>query len=207
MQARKLMQASLVLLQPHPRTPSVPELSLIEEQPTVSSSKKVYNPRIYQEMTSIAESRMDESVEYGNRVNQGDSKSNQEQVQRQWAAESWNLGTAQVSSENLSKHNKGSESPGTFTRSSAPKEVAEIFEKDALETSMPNTTTGEVRSQCRPEGDLNPLKPVVTNTAPGHNEHNKSAGRAEKGLDTMSKIAEHEKQLMELQEQVLHMIF
>ena len=187
------------LPQPHPKTPSVPELSLIDEQPILKSATKHYNPMVYQEASCMAQSRIETTVEETATTGQSCLPTDHHQSQSQDENQN-SFSLADLESRiNMRVAENARQSPSK-SDSEENHERAFMEGKDSL--ARQDEIASEVKARRLPGRDLMPSGHSVTNTANSSVEHGNINTEEKRGLQALSKIAEHEKQLMELQEQV-----
>ena len=145
----------------------------------------------YQEITSTSEFRGEESKENKNKtgLNQGQDESR------------GHLGKVQYSSADFEQTTTIMNLEGNMSQSSLIQQGKDSIEKSVVKIFEQDENFG--KAQGLSTSDLISSKPESKGSGIRDHEHiNLNTDGEERGMHALSKIADHEKQLMELQEQV-----
>ena len=161
------------------------------------SEKRSYNPMIYQEITSISESRTEgeASCQYA----QDGLQQSQHQVE-----DPRQLTKTNLSSTDLQQQAVDVNVGGNFLQSRCSHESTKSLDTSAVKFSEQlNESIDKIQSREVSNGALiSSNSEVKGSTIPGYQGASAHADEKAAEMHTLSKIAEHEMQLMELQEQV-----
>eukprot|EP00795_Rhopilema_esculentum_P016830 gene16830-8300_t len=189
-----------ILTEAHPRTPLVPELSLIEVQPIISSTRE-YNPQDYQE-NGTPESRND--------VSQASVRSGQARIQPERRTMPKDL--LDISNSDIN-FGDGVEDSCFIKRTVAHQGTVETDQDDGTNDANNSDATGKVAQNNTTKRDQLVTAQRTNEALIGTEERGayrdnhdsritSATANCAMQTDTLSVIAEHERQLFELRDQI-----